>query len=85
MNMIDASRRGWTLVGLAFALGAMPLVIGLFNILRVPWTTQNVLAREIALFACAPLCCSLSGTRSAWVGTLWACSALLWAAPHYGC
>ena len=53
MNMIDASRRGWTLVGLAFALGAMPLVIGLFNILRVPWTTQNVLAREIALFACA--------------------------------
>jgi hypothetical protein len=53
MNMIDASRRGWTLVGLAFVLGAMPLVIGLFNILRVPWTTQHVLAREIALFACA--------------------------------
>ena len=43
----------WTAAGLAIALFAMPVVVGLFNILEIPVTTPNVLLREIAIFACA--------------------------------
>jgi membrane protease YdiL (CAAX protease family) len=43
----------WTKVGLAVALFAGPLVVGVFTALRIPWTAQNILLREIALFALA--------------------------------
>ena len=54
-NMIEPPMRRWTMLGLALALFSMPFVIGLFTALRVPLTTQNVLLREIILFALAAL------------------------------
>jgi membrane protease YdiL (CAAX protease family) len=54
-NMISLPMRRWTMVGLALALFSMPFVIGLFTAFRVPLTTQNVLLREIILFALAGL------------------------------
>ena len=51
--MIETSSRRWTLLGLAIALFSMQLVIGLFTAFRVPLTTQNVLLREIIVFAFA--------------------------------
>ena len=56
--MIETSSRRWTLLGLAIALFSMQLVIGLFTTFRVPLTTQNVLLREIIVFAFAAPCCS---------------------------
>jgi membrane protease YdiL (CAAX protease family) len=53
--MISRPMRRWTMVGLALALFSMPFVIGLFTAFRVPLTTQNVLLREIILFALAAL------------------------------
>lgn len=49
--MSESNTRPWTYVGLGIALLAMPLVIALFNVLRIPWTTQNVVLRELTLFA----------------------------------
>ncbi len=43
----------WTSVGLAIALFAMPLVVGLFNVLDIPVTARNVLLREAVVFGCA--------------------------------
>jgi membrane protease YdiL (CAAX protease family) len=53
MSTDNASKRPWTLAGLVIALFAMPLVIGLFNAFEIPWTTQNVVLRELALLASA--------------------------------
>jgi CAAX protease family protein len=53
MTSNDGSMRRWTRTGLAIALLAIPLVIGLFNALRMPLTTPNVMLRESALFAWA--------------------------------
>jgi membrane protease YdiL (CAAX protease family) len=49
----DASRRCWTVAGLAIALFALPLVVGLFTALRVPWTAQNIVLRELTIFGWA--------------------------------
>src|SRR5262252_1439823 len=46
-------RRRWTVVGLAIAFFAMPVVLGLFSATRIPWTIQNVVLRELTLFAAA--------------------------------
>jgi membrane protease YdiL (CAAX protease family) len=49
----DTKRRHWTVVGLVVAFFAMPLVLALFSAAKIPWTIQNVLLRELALFAAA--------------------------------
>jgi hypothetical protein len=51
----DPKTRGWTIFGLAVALLVAPLVLVLFNVLHVPWTTRNVVLREATLFAFAAL------------------------------
>lgn len=43
--------RGWTYLGLAIAFVAMPLTVGIFNYLQIPWTTTNILLREAAVWA----------------------------------
>jgi membrane protease YdiL (CAAX protease family) len=43
------------LFGLVVALFSMPLIVGLFAWLEIPWTPRNVLLRELAIFACAGL------------------------------
>jgi hypothetical protein len=43
----------WTVVGLVIAFFAMPVVLGLFSATRIPWTIQNVVLRELTLFAAA--------------------------------
>jgi membrane protease YdiL (CAAX protease family) len=53
--MIALPMRRWTIVGLALALFSMQFVVGLFTAFGVPLTTQNVLLREIILFALAGL------------------------------
>jgi membrane protease YdiL (CAAX protease family) len=53
MSAIDDKAPVWTLVGLAVAILATPLVVGLFTALQVPLTPLNVLLREIALFGLA--------------------------------
>lgn len=51
---LDCShRRRWTVVGLVIAFFAMPLVLGLFSATRIQWTIQNVVLRELTLFAAA--------------------------------
>ena|SRR5271165_3355622 len=45
--------RRWTILGLAIASAAMPIVLALFNRLRLPWTTTNILLREAVLFGIA--------------------------------
>jgi CAAX protease family protein len=52
-NMIALPMRRWTVMGLAIALFSMPLAVGLFTALQIPLTAQNVLLREIILFAFA--------------------------------
>jgi membrane protease YdiL (CAAX protease family) len=51
--MIGLPMRRWTVMGLAIALFSMPLAVGLFTALQIPLTAQNVLLREIILFAFA--------------------------------
>src|SRR5215470_14739921 len=46
-------RHHWTVVGLVIAFFAMPVVLGLFSATRIPWTIQNVVLRELTLFAAA--------------------------------
>jgi len=46
-------RRQWTVVGLVIAFFAMPVVLGLFSATHIPWTIQNVVLRELTLFAAA--------------------------------
>src|SRR5215472_17874047 len=46
-------RRRWTVVGLVIAFFAMPVVLGLFSATQIPWTIQNVVLRELTLFASA--------------------------------
>ena len=53
MSMIDLTTRRWTMIGIAVALFGMPLVLGVFSAFRVPLITQNILIREIILFALA--------------------------------
>ena len=48
-----SQRRRWTVVGLVIAFFAMPVVLGLFSATRIPWTIQNVVLRELTLFAAA--------------------------------
>jgi uncharacterized protein len=51
---VDGSqRRHWTVVGLAIAFFAMPLVVWLFSAARIPWTPRNMVLRELTLFAAA--------------------------------
>jgi membrane protease YdiL (CAAX protease family) len=45
-QMPQTTSRSWTLVGLAIALIAMPVVMALFNGLEVPRTAANVTIRE---------------------------------------
>jgi membrane protease YdiL (CAAX protease family) len=49
----NVSRRRWSVAGLAIALFAMPLVVGLFTALRIPWTAQNIVIRELTILASA--------------------------------
>jgi membrane protease YdiL (CAAX protease family) len=53
MAITPATTTRWTLVGLAIALLAMPLVLWLFTALQLPLTTANVVLRELGLFALA--------------------------------
>jgi membrane protease YdiL (CAAX protease family) len=48
-----SSSRPWTLVGLAIALLAMPLVMAVFNGLAIPRTTANIMGREAVVIALA--------------------------------
>ena len=52
---VDPANRQWTRVGLVLALFAIPLVVGIFNVLQIPVITRNVLVRELAIFAFAAL------------------------------
>jgi uncharacterized protein len=54
-SMIALPIRRWTVVGLLVALFSGPLVSGLFAVLRIPLTAQNVLFQTAILFACAAL------------------------------
>ena len=49
----DTLGRQWTVAGLAIAFFSMPVVLGLFSATQIPWTIQNVLLRELTLFAAA--------------------------------
>jgi len=45
----------WTVIGLAIAFFAMPLVLGLFSSTHIPWTARNVVLRELSLLGFAVL------------------------------
>jgi len=47
------SSSGWTMAGLAIALFGLPLNVGLFTALQIPWSAQNIVLRELSLFAWA--------------------------------
>jgi membrane protease YdiL (CAAX protease family) len=49
----DAVARPWTRIGLFVALLTGPIVIGLFTLLHVPFTTTNIVVRELVLFGLA--------------------------------
>jgi len=51
MNTGDYTARNWTLTGLAIALFAMPVVVGVYHFKQIPLTVTNVLLREIIIFA----------------------------------
>jgi CAAX protease family protein len=53
VNAARSTASRWTYVGLGIALAAMPLVVGFFNFLHVPWNTRNVVSRELVLLALA--------------------------------
>src|SRR6266550_7789064 len=43
--------RGWTWIGLGIALFGLPLNVGLFTALNVPWTAGTIALRELSIFA----------------------------------
>ena len=43
--------RPWVITGLAIALLSLPVVVGVYNVKEIPLTVQNVLIREIIIFA----------------------------------
>src|SRR5712671_172863 len=49
----EVSSRCWTVAGLVIALFALPLTVGIFTALRVPWTAANIVLRELIIFALA--------------------------------
>ena len=51
MNTVNYKARPWVLTGLAIALLALPVVVGIYNVWQIPLTAQNVLIRETIIFA----------------------------------
>jgi hypothetical protein len=46
-----APSRSWTWIGLAIALFGLPLNVGLFTVLQIPWTAGTIVLRELSIFA----------------------------------